>query len=59
MYTFDPLMTLIFLFIASSAVVSCLAVRRTPFPFILMPQVPNANVVPLIDPPIGMGIRPL
>ncbi len=59
MYTFAPLIVFIFLFIASSALVSCFAVRRTPLPLIRMPHSPNANVVPFVDPPIGTGMMPL
>lgn len=59
MYTFAPLMVLIFLFSASSADFSCFAVIRAPLPFTRMPHSPNASVVPLIEPPIGMGSTPL
>jgi hypothetical protein len=43
----------------SSAVVSCLAVRRTPLPLIRRPQSPYESVVPLVDPPVGIGMVPV
>ena len=43
----------------SSAVCSCLAVSLTPLPFIRRPHSPYARVVPLIEPPIGIGMTPL
>ena len=58
-YILHPLMTFVFLFSTSSAVVSCFALNLAPFPLILIPHSPNAKVVPLIEPPIGIGIRPL
>lgn len=58
-YTFAPLMTFIFLLMTSSAVVSCFALSLTPLPLILIPHSPYASVVPFVEPPIGMGIRPL
>jgi len=58
-YTFAPLMTLIFLLRTSSAASNCLALKRTPIPFIRMPQSPKARVVPFIEPPVGIGMRPL
>lgn len=43
----------------SRAVISCCAVSRRPFPLIRIPKSPNVKVVPLVDPPIGMGTFPL
>ena len=59
MYTFAPLMGLIFLLNASSADLSCFAVIRMPLPFTRMPHSPYASVVPFVEPPTGMGRTPL
>ena len=59
MYTLAPLMGLILRLMTSSAVVSCFAVRRTPFPLMRRPQSPYASVVPLVDPPVGIGMIPV
>ncbi len=58
-HTLAPFHTFNFLLITSSAVVNCFALSRMPFPRILMPQSPKANVVPRVEPPMGMGTRPL
>jgi len=59
MKTLAPLTFLIFLFMTSSVWLSCLEVSLAPFPLIRMPHSPYANVVPFVDPPIGMGSTPL
>jgi hypothetical protein len=59
MYTLAPLIILSFLLRTSSAATSCLALNRTPFPLIRIPHSPKASVVPLIEPPVGIGMRPL
>lgn len=59
MYTFAPLIGLIFLRNASSADLSCCAVIRIPLPFTRMPHSPYASVVPFVEPPIGTGSTPL
>ena len=56
--TFAPLITLSFLLISSRTVSSCFPVNLAPFPLILIPHSPNARVVPLVDPPVGIGIIP-
>lgn len=58
-HTLDPFKTFNFLLIVSSAEVICLALKRTPFPLILIPHSPNLSVVPRVEPPVGMGTRPL
>lgn len=58
-YTLVPFTILIFRLITSSAVVSCFALSRTPFPLMRMPQSPYASVVPFVEPPVGIGTRPL
>ena len=57
-YTFAPFTTLMARLMTSSAVESCFAVKRTPCPLIRMPYSPYASVVPRVDPPVGIGIRP-
>ena len=58
-YTLAPLKTFSFLIITSWAVDNCFALSLAPFPTILIPHSPWASVVPFVDPPIGIGIRPL
>ena len=59
MYIFAPLIAFNFRLSTSYAEVSCFAVSRIPLPFILMPHSPKASVVPLVEPPVGIGITPL
>lgn len=58
-YTFAPLTILSLRLSISDTLSSCFAVRRAPFPLIRMPHSPKASVVPLIDPPVGIGMVPL
>lgn len=58
-YTFAPFTTFNFRFTSSSTVCSCFPVSLAPFPRIRMPHSPNASVVPLVEPPIGIGMTPL
>ena len=58
-YTLVPFKIFNFFMITSCAVVSCLALSLAPFPLIRIPHSPYASVVPFVDPPVGIGIRPL
>lgn len=59
MYILAPLTGFNLRLITSSATCNCLAVNRAPFPLIRIPHSPKANVVPFVDPPIGIGMVPL